>query len=152
MKLVLATLLAFAAPFAAATASATQEDAATGGGQILVGTEGGAGSTLAFTAQGTMESARGQVQYVNREEGGHEVNHGTVKCIAVDGNVARISGTWVDDDDAFGLYVEDNGEGAAAENDVATVLPGEATCEFDEPDDDAKTALSRGNSQVRDRQ
>lgn len=149
MKLVVATLLAFGAPFAVATASAGQEDAATGGGQVLIGSRGGAGDTIAFTAKGTMDSGTGQVQYVDRAEDGQTVFHGTVSCLAVAGNVAKISGIWTDGG-TFGLYVEDNGEGAAADDDVVTVLPGETTCDFDEPDDDAKTALARGNAQVRD--
>ncbi len=43
-------------------------DRATGGGQILVGTRG-AGDTIAFTAQGTPQQAREQVQFVDRTGG-----------------------------------------------------------------------------------
>jgi hypothetical protein len=134
-----------------ATAFATQEDAATGGGQILVGTDGGAGDTIAFTAQGTAEAAKGQVQYVDREGGtgqGQTVRHGAVECIDAEGNVARISGTWRDGGN-FGLYVEDNGNGDGT--DIVALTPvNNANC-ADDPEDENRTALARGNAQVRDR-
>lgn len=136
---------------AAGTAVAGQEDAATGGGQVLVGTNGGAGDTIAFTARGTADQGTGQVQYVDREGGTGQdqtVTHGTVTCIAVDGNVARIAGVWTDGG-TFGLYVEDNGEGQDA-SDVVTLMPDEMSCDFDAPDDSDKVALARGNAQVRD--
>lgn len=157
LKLVLTGLAAASMVLAGGVASATQEDAATGGGQVLVGTKG-AGDTIAFTAQGTTTSGDGQVQYVDREGGtgqGQTTYHGSVDCIHVEGNVARIAGTWRDGG-AFQLYVEDNGEGAAADDDVVTVFPNaeEVTCDpddFEEPEEENKTALARGNSQVRDR-
>ena len=74
------------------SALAGQQDAARGGGQILVGSEGGAGSTIAFTAEGTADAARGQVQYVDRSGEEQVVQHGTVGCIDVQGNIARIAG------------------------------------------------------------
>jgi hypothetical protein len=131
------------------TAFAGQEDAATGGGQILVGTNG-AGDTSAFTAEGTSSAAKGQVQYVDRTGGtgqGQTVMHGTVTCIDVQGNIAMIGGAWRDGG-VFGLYVEDNGEGSAAMDDTVTLLA-ENTCDYDEPDE--KWGLARGNAQVRDR-
>ena len=133
-----------------ASAFAGQEDAATGGGQILVGTEGGAGDTIAFTAQGTTEAAKGQVQYVDREGGtgqGQTVMHGTVECIDVQGNEARIAGTWRDGG-SFGLYVQDNGEGDGS--DMIALTPDLTGCESDRDDNDP-TGLARGNAQVRDR-
>lgn len=156
-KLVLIGLTAASAFFAAGVAGATQEDAATGGGQVLVGTKG-AGDTIAFTAKGTVDAGAGQVQYVDREGGtgqGQTIYHGTVSCLHVSGNVARIAGLWRDGGQ-FQIYVEDNGEGAAADDDVVTVFPNaeEVTCdpeEFEEPEDEDKTALARGNTQVRDR-
>lgn len=132
------------------TAFAGQEDAATGGGQILVGSEGGAGDTIAFTAQGTADAAKGQVQYVDREGGtgqGQVVQHGTVTCIDVQGNVARIAGEWRDGG-TFGLFVEDNGEGDGT--DMIALTPDLADCAEDREDDDP-TGLARGNAQVRDR-
>lgn len=152
LKLLLVGSAAVAAMLGANVASAAQEDAATGGGQVMVGTKG-AGDTIAFTAKGTVDAGDGQVQYVDREGGTGQdrtVYHGTVHCLGVAGNVAKISGTWRDGG-AFALYVEDNGEGSAADDDVVTVLPGESTCDFDDPDDDEKVALARGNVQVRDR-
>lgn len=152
-KLVLVGIATTSVFLAAGVASAGQEDAATGGGQVLVGTRG-AGDTIAFTAEGTVTEAEGQIQYVDRENGtgaGQTTYHGTISCIEAVGNVARLAGTWRDGG-TFQLYVEDNGEGSAADNDVVTLMPGEEpTCDFDEPDDDDKVALARGNSQVRDR-
>lgn len=133
-----------------ASAFAGQGDAATGGGQILVGDKG-AGDTIAFTAQGSAAAATGQVQYVDREGGtgqGQTVMHGTVTCIDVQGNVARIAGEWRDGG-TFGLYVEDNGEGAGA-NDMIAITPNLTDCS-DDRDDDEPTGLARGNAQVRDR-
>lgn len=134
-----------------ASAFAGQEDAATGGGQILVGTDGGAGDTIAFTAQGTAEAAKGQVQYVDREGGtgqSQTVEHGTVGCIDVQGSVARISGEWRDGG-TFGLYVEDNGNGDGT--DIVALTPvNEENC-ADDPEQENRTALARGNAQVRDR-
>lgn len=157
LKLVLTGLAAASLAVTAGVASATQDDAATGGGQVLVGTKG-AGDTIAFTASGTVNSGNGQVQYVDRDGGTGQdqtTYHGSVDCIHVSANVARISGTWRDGG-AFQLYVEDNGEGAGADSDVVTVFPNvdEVTCDpddFEEPDDEDKTALARGNAQVRDR-
>lgn len=152
-KLVLVGLAAASAFLAAGVASASQQDAATGGGQVLVGTKG-AGDTIAFTARGSITGADGQIQYVDRDGGtgeGQTTYHGTISCVEAVGNVAKMAGTWTDGG-TFQLYVEDNGEGAAADDDVVTLMPGEEpTCDFDEPDDDDKVALSRGNSQVRDR-
>lgn len=135
---------AFAAPPAV--------DSATGGGQILFSTDGGAGNTIAFTARGNAQEATGQVQYVNREAGNgqsQEVLHGTVDCIVVDGTIARMSGVWRDGTE-FALYVQDNGEGSSAEDDIVAIAPvDDAQC-ADDPNDDDMTALGRGNAQVRD--
>ena len=133
-----------------ASAFAGQGDAATGGGQILVG-DAGAGDTIAFTAQGTAEAATGQVQYVDREGGtgqGQTVKHGTVTCIDVQGNVARIAGEWREGG-TFGLYVEDNGEGGDA-TDMIAITPDLTDCAEDREDGE-RHGLARGNAQVRDR-
>lgn len=148
-KFVLAGITAASAVLVAGVADAGPTPKATGGGQVLVGTKG-AGDTIAFTAQGTMEDGSGQVQYVDREGGtgnGQETYHGEVSCINVVGNTAYIAGVWRDGG-TFQLYVEDNGEGAAADSDVVTLIPGESGCDFDEPDDEDKVALARGNAQV----
>jgi len=130
------------------SALAGQGDAATGGGQILVGTEGGAGSTIAFTAQAVGDAARGQVQYVDRSGEEQVVHHGTVGCIDVEGNTARISGEWRDGG-TFGLYVEDNGNGDGT--DIVALTPVNDTNCADDPEEENRTALARGNAQVRDR-
>jgi hypothetical protein len=133
-------------------ATAAQEDRATGGGQIEIGTGGGAGDTIAFTARGAGDEARGQVQYVNREEGkgrSQTVQHGTVNCLYVDHDTARIAGKWRDGG-PFYLYVKDNGEGSSAENDiVALTSMSDGEC-ADDPQDDPRWALARGNAQVHD--
>jgi hypothetical protein len=131
-------------------ASAGQQDAATGGGQVNIGTRGGAGDTIAFTAKGAGEDATGQVQYVDREADGQTVLHGTVTCLIVDGTTARMEGKWRDDaDGTFGLFVQDNGEGSKASgDDIVALVPNEPMC--DEDDGDYNTALARGNAQVRD--
>ena len=128
------------------SAFAGQGDAARGGGQVLMGS-GSAGSTIAFTAEGTAEAARGQVQYVDRSGEEQVVQHGTVTCIDVQGNIARVAGTWRDGG-SFGLYVEDNGEGKDA-TDMVAVTPNLTDCVEDRGDDEP-TALARGNAQVRD--
>ena len=130
------------------SASAGQQDAARGGGQILVGSEGGAGSTIAFTAEGTADAARGQIQYVNRSGEEQVVQHGTVTCIDVEGTVARVGGSWRDGG-TFGLYVEDHGNGDGT--DIVALTPfNDANC-ADDPEDENRTALARGNAQVWDR-
>lgn len=151
LKFVLVGLTVASALIAAGVAGAAGRDAATGGGQVLVGSKG-AGDTIAFTAKGTSLAGEGQVQYVDREGGtgqGQTTHHGTVSCLDVAGNVAKIAGTWRDGG-PFQLYVEDNGEGKDA-SDVVTLIPGESGCDFDEPEDEDKVALARGNAQVRDR-
>lgn len=151
---VVAVLASLSALILVTLASAgSQTDRATGGGQVLVGTRG-AGDTIAFTAQGTAVAARGQVQYVDREGGtgqGQTVYHGVVACVDVEANVAKIAGTWRDGG-PFQLYVEDNGEGANAPDDIVTVISmaPEPTCDFDEPEEEDQTALARGNAQVYD--
>lgn len=148
-KLVFIGSVVAAGMLAVGVAGAAGESKATGGGQVLVGTKG-AGDTIAFTARGNSVSAEGQIQYVDRDGGtgkGHTTYHGSASCIDVAGNVARIAGSW-SDGGTFQLYVEDNGEGANAPDDVVTLMAGEATCDFDEPDDEDKVALARGNAQV----
>ena len=129
-------------------ALAGQQDAARGGGQILVGSEGGPGSTIAFTAEGTTEAARGQVQYVDRSGEEQVVQHGTVSCVDVQGTVARVAGTWRDGG-TFGLYVEDNGNGDGT--DIVALTPFNNTNCADDPEEENRTALARGNAQVWDR-
>ncbi len=128
-------------------------DQAMGGGQILFSTEGGAGSTIAFTAQGTAEAAKGQVQFIDRSggKGRNQVKqHGEVTCIVVEGNVAKIGGV-LRNGDFFNLYVEDTGEGHGnADVIFYDGMVDTPDCDFDTPSDDDLMALARGNAQVRD--
>ena len=116
----------------------------------------GAGSTIAFTAQGTPQVAKGQVQVVDRAAGTGQAQvkfHGIVQCILVEGNMAEIAGVERDTGDPFTLRVVDNGEGANADNDLIFFddVEDDMRCETDDnDDDDAQVALARGNAQVYD--
>lgn len=149
MTLLLAGSIAITTVLSVGMASAAPAPKTTGGGQVMVGTKG-AGDTIAFTAQGGSDGVKGQIQYVDREGGsgqGQTTYHGQPACLDVAGNVAKVAGTWRDGG-TFQLYVEDNGEGKDS-TDVVTLLQGEpASCDFDEPADDEKVALARGNAQV----
>ena len=139
--------LAIAIPVAAAQAGSPR-DRATGGGQTAVGLQG-AGNTIAFTAQntGSGDAATGQVQYIQRVDGQDKL-HGTVSCLRVSGNTAKISGVGRDGR-AFQLYVVDNGQGAAADNDtIMFQTADQPTCDFD-PGNNVPE-LARGNAQVYD--
>ena len=139
--------LAIAIPVAGAQAGSPR-DRATGGGQTAVGLQG-AGNTIAFTAQntGSGDAATGQVQYIQRVDGQDKL-HGTVSCLRVSGNTAKIAGTGADGR-AFQLYVVDNGQGANADDDMIMFqLAGHATCDFD-PGNQVPE-LARGNAQVYD--
>jgi hypothetical protein len=139
--------LAIAIPVAGAQAGSPR-DRATGGGQTAVGLQG-AGNTIAFTAQntGSGDAATGQVQYIQRIDGQDKL-HGTVSCLRVSGNTAKIAGTGRDGR-AFQLYVVDNGQGANADNDMIMFqLSDQATCDFD-PGNNVPE-LARGNAQVYD--
>ena len=139
--------LAIAIPLAVAQAGSPR-DRATGGGQTAVGLQG-AGNTIAFTAQnsGSGDAATGQVQYIQRVDGQDKL-HGTVSCLRVSGNTAKIAGT-DRDGRAFQLYVVDNGQGSAADNDMIMFqLADQASCDFD-PGNEVPE-LARGNAQVYD--
>jgi hypothetical protein len=139
--------LAIVIPVAGAQAGSPR-DRATGGGQTAVGLQG-AGNTIAFTAQntGSGDAATGQVQYIQRIDGQDKL-HGTVSCLRVSGNTAKIAGTGRDGR-AFQLYVVDNGQGANADNDMIVFqLADQATCDFD-PGNQVPE-LARGNAQVYD--
>lgn len=141
---------ALALPLAAS--AGPDVDKATGGGQILFSTRG-AGNTIAFTAQGTADAAKGQLQFIDRSAGNGRdqvKQHGEVTCIVVEGNVAKIAGV-LRNGDSFNLYVEDTGEGHG--NADVIFYDGMADtpdCDFDTPSDDDLMALARGNAQVRD--
>ena len=125
-------------------------DRATGGGQVAIGTRGGAGDTIAFTAQDRTRNP-GQVQYVDRTATGQTTFHGTVTCLRVSGTNAKLAGEWANDAGNFEILVQDLAEGAGA--DMILIQPQETSpqCTEDNDDDDEPlTALARGNSQVYD--
>ena len=136
-------------PLAAGAASV---DKATGGGQILFATKG-AGNTIAFTAQGTAKSAKGQVQFIDRSAGTGRSQvkyHGDVTCIVAEGGTAKVAGV-LRNGDFFNLYVEDTGEGHGNADPIFfDGMADTADCGFDTPSDDDIMALARGNAQVRD--
>ena len=164
-SIAIAMFAALALPSAAFGGSST--DRATGGGQILLGTDGkGAGDTIAFTAKGAGPTATGQIQYVDRnrtDENGDPIaqqsQHGEVTCLRVEGNQAWIEAAFRDGDDDNSdpdlktLYIEDNGEGSKApEPDVVVFVEYDpaADCNDDEPEAKDQLYLGRGNVQVYD--
>src|SRR4051812_31886581 len=92
-----------AAAFVPVAHAAPAQNKVTGGGQFLVPAGGGAGSTIAFTAQGTADAAKGQIQLQDRSGSPTVRRHGTVQCVDVMGNTAKIGGTWRDGS-TFHLY------------------------------------------------
>lgn len=153
MKLKLMLGIAGLAVFAIGSGSATagNGDKATGGGQILVGSN--AGSTIAFTAQGTTESAKGQVQFIDRSagKGKNQVKfHGIVDCIEVTGNLAVIGGVPKSGTGDFTLRVEDNGEPNQGADMIQFDRNSDIQCGDGEEDDPPEMSLGRGNAQVRD--
>lgn len=151
------TMLSAAAGLAALAlvAAGSPNDRVTGGGQILVSEDGGAGDTIAFTAQEGRDGVKGQVQYVDREGGtgqGQSVFHGTPTCLVVEGNTATIAGQWRDGGD-FEIHVVDNGEGSTADGEDVVIVDNEPTdpnCQEDDGESREPVALARGNAQVHD--
>ena len=131
-------------------ATAGNVDKATGGGQILFASKG-AGNTIAFTAQGTADAAKGEVRFIDRSggKGREQVKYfGDVECIIVEGTVAKVAGT-LRNGDSFNLYVEDTGEGQGNADPIFfDGMAADPTCEFDTPDSEDIQALARGNAQV----
>ncbi len=138
---------------------AIQADSAfkvTGGGQTDVGTTG-PGDTIAFNAQntGTGNEAKGQVQFIDREDGQIvEMFHGDVECLeALSGGeqgAAILAGEFNKKGSGpFEIYVEDNGEGAAADDDIIFIDQiDDPNCDDETNDDTDEAALGRGNIQV----
>ena len=152
LLMVVVALAVVAAPIAANAGS--PNDRATGGGQTLVDTQG-AGNTIAFTAQNTAEGAKGQVQYIDRTAGTGQAQvkfHGIVTCLRVAGTLAEIGGVERDSGQAFSLLVQDNGEGALADDDMIQFSEVDAVdcSDGDDDDDEPDVALARGNAQVYD--
>ena len=152
-SLVVLAVAAVTAALAASAFAGSPTDRATGGGQILLSTPG-AGNTIAFTAQGTQEEGKGQVQFIDRSEGTGQSQvkfHGVVDCLAVNGNTAQIYGHDRDnEDDTFQLSVVDNGEPNLGQDTVAFSDDPVGSCSNPDDDTDGDTALGRGNAQVYD--
>ena len=128
----------------------------TGGGQTEVGNTG-PGDTIAFTAQNTGDddAAKGQVQFVDREDGKvQEIYHGEVICLrAVSGGTdgaARFAGEWRNQGSGtFEIYVEDNGEPNQGNDLIFIDQVDPPDCVDDEDDNpDDPVALGRGHVQV----
>lgn len=143
----------------AGSASAGSTDKATGGGQILLSSDGrGPGDTIAFTAQaredGTVVGNVNVIDRVNNTGKGGVHFRGDVTCIIAEGNVAKLAGVGEYKDGTstgFTLIVTDNGEGSTADNDTITLqYTDDPTCEREDGDDDGAVALARGNAQVKD--
>ena len=155
-RLIVAALAASGLLVAPMAQAGSDTDRATGGGQVLFSTKG-AGNTIAFTAQGTPDDGKGQVQFIDRTAGKGQDQvkfHGIVECILVTGNTAEIAGhARGDTTSPFTLRVVDRGEGGAAEDDLIFFddTADDKPCVEDEnDDDDATVALARGNAQVYD--
>lgn len=150
----LVSVIGLTAAAFAMTAQAGSGLKITGGGQTDVGASG-AGDTIAFTARETATGANGQVQYIDRTDGETEaIFHGTVTCIeavdAGDDGAGFIAGEWRHEEEAyFTIYLEDNGEPNQG-NDLIIIdeLATSPECSDEEPDDDDKASLARGNVQV----
>ena len=144
-------------------ATAGDTDKATGGGQILLSSDGrGPGDTIAFTAQRRADgNVVGNVNVIDRANNGPGNGtgrgvhfKGDVTCVDVQGNVAKIGGVGERSDGtttAFTLIVTDNGEGLG-ENDLIALqyIDSDPNCEREDGDDDGQTELARGNAQVKD--
>jgi hypothetical protein len=157
MKLKVGILAAVAVLFGATAFAATQgsdRDRVTGGGQINVDTDGGAGDTIAFVIQGAGSDVIGQFQHVDRSGGtgqGGDSWHGSPTCLEVMGNMAKAVIERTDDGSLYELILVDNGQGSAAENDIVTLTTDEEPgCGEDDNDDDSQTELGRGNIQIYD--
>lgn len=146
-----AAVIALAMPVAA---GAGNGDKATGGGQVFIDSADAKASTIAFTAQGTTDAAKGQVQLVDRSPSTPETKfHGVVDCIEVMGNVAIIGGESKRvAGDRFTLRVMDGGEPNRGADMISFERENpDDVCGDDDDDDAAPTmSLARGNAQVRD--
>ena len=129
----------------------------TGGGQIIASEQngGGPGDTIALDAQqldASNNSARGEVQYVPHASGGLNW-HGTVQCLVVNGNMARIGGAWTASDGSTGFFkivLTDSDEGAPQTgNDMIYLNPNASDSNCAAQDSNESEAdLGRGNFQL----
>ena len=157
MKLRLMLVIAGLAVLAITTGSATagNGDKVTGGGQVIFDEGDVKASTIAFTAQGTTETAKGQIQFIDRSAGGGQdavKYHGVVDCLEVTNNYGVIGGYKKrTGGNRFVLRVVDNGE----PNQGADLIQfdnetEDNACGDDEDDAAPEFSLARGNAQVRD--
>jgi hypothetical protein len=153
----LAAVVAMAVPASAAIAG--NGDKATGGGKVLFSDNDVKASTIAFTAQGTTDAAKGQVQFIDRSAGTGRDQvkyHGVVDCIEVIENFGGFRKGAEDPSDPdvrFVLRVTDNGEPNQGQDMIQFDEESEATDTCGDDDDDDTTpefALANGNAQVRD--
>src|SRR4051812_853998 len=146
---VMAAALAAFAVMAAAAIAGSGTDRTTGGGQVLFSSRG-PGNTIAWQAQGNSNTARGQVQVIDRSGG--EKFHGTVDCLNVQGNMAAVYGHRTDRDGGapFELYIVDNGQGAASNDDIVALTSHNPSGNCSNPDDsfDDSDALAPGHARV----
>jgi hypothetical protein len=144
----------------AGLAQASEGYKVTGGGQSFPfeTAPSGAGDTIGFNAQQTAATdegeagpARGQVQYVDREDGKQVANiHGSVTCLRVDGDQATIGGiiTRGGTTGFFQLDVLDTGqENRGTDMILFQEVDEEPQC--DEAEDlDESPVLARGNIKI----
>jgi hypothetical protein len=139
-------------------------DKVTGGGQILVSPDGGAGDTIAFNAQsdGTATSdnpdpAKGQVQYTPHASTSAAKFHGDVTCLVVHSDrSATLAGTIQrggGDHEFFQLDVVDqNADDASAPEQGSDIVvlsyPADTPDCSDQQATDDGPVLARGNVQV----
>lgn len=117
----------------------------TGGGQTLVGSSG-AGNTIAFTVQDPA-APQGQVQYVGRDGSG-KFHSSSITCLQISGNTARFAGT-TREGGYFRIVVTDNGQGAAANNDMILIEQPSSSPSCDQQNgDDQGVDLARGNATI----
>jgi hypothetical protein len=153
MMVAIAGLAALA--LSSGSAYAGNGDKATGGGQILFSQSDLKASTIAFTAQGTTSTAKGQVQVIDRSAGGGQnatKYHGIVNCIEVTDNTAVIGGYQRGHaDNEFTLRVIDNGEPNQGNDMIMLDRESDKTqCGEDKQQCNPDVSLARGNAQVRD--
>lgn len=157
MKLKVMLVIAALALFAVSVGNAVADngDKVTGGGQVIFSEGDVKASTIAFTAQGTTETAKGQIQFINRAEGAGQNQvkyHGVVDCLEVTDNYGVIGGhKRGDEENRFVLRVVDNGEPNRGADLIQFDNESEDNaCGDDEEDEDPEFALAHGNAQVRD--
>jgi hypothetical protein len=135
------------------SAIAGNGDKATGGGQIMFQSSDEKRSTMAFNAQGTVDSAKGHVRVIYRANGSGQEQirwYGIVDCLEVTGNYAVIGGA-NRNGTRFVLRVVDNGEPNKGRDLIGFDEESENNgCGDDEADATPDFTLAKGNAQVRD--